>query len=121
MVSDVIAVLDDDRSVCRALVGLVRSLGHDARGYYSAEDFIASARRDETACMITDIQLARMSGIDLVRYNISRGAYIPVIFITARDDPQIEDRARSLDPIGFLRKPIEPGKLGECLDKALGR
>jgi len=115
-----ISIVDDDASMREALVGLVRSLGFDGRGFASAEDFLASGDLELFACAITDIQMPGMSGFDLKReLNIRHGA-LPVIMITARAEPGLEERALSSGATCFLRKPFEAETLLNCLENALG-
>ncbi|GLR83589.1 response regulator transcription factor [Bradyrhizobium iriomotense] len=115
-----ISIVDDDASMREALIGLVRSLGFDGRGFASAEDFLASHELGLFACAITDIQMPGMSGFDLKQELDIRHAALPVIMITARAEPGLEERAMSCGATCFLRKPLEAKTLLDCLERVLG-
>lgn len=114
-----IAVLDDDDSMCSAIVALVRSSGNDARGFASAEDFLASGPVQRFSCIITDIQMPGMTGIELKQHLAASQSSVPVIMITARHDPGLEQRAMASGAVCFLEKPFEADVLLECLERAL--
>jgi FixJ family two-component response regulator len=114
-----ISIVDDDPSMLEALVGLVRSLGYDARGFVSAEDFLASIDLGQFACAITDIQMPGMNGFELKRELSMRHSSLPVIMITARAEPDIEEKAMSSGATCFLRKPFEAQTLVSCLQRVL--
>lgn len=114
-----IAIVDDDPSMRMAIMRLVRSLGHEARGFASAEDFLQSADLGDAACVITDIQMPGMSGIELQRHLAVHRTGLPVILITARTEADLEARARASGAFCFLRKPFAADALIVCLDKAL--
>jgi FixJ family two-component response regulator len=112
-----VAIIDDDESLRLALVGLVRSEGLDAKGFPSAEDFLGSGAA--VACVITDIQMPGMSGIDLKEALAARQCSVPVIMITARSEPGLEERARASGAACYLKKPFEASELLGCIAKAL--
>jgi FixJ family two-component response regulator len=114
-----ISIVDDDASMRDALVGLLRSLGYDARGFASGEDFLACNDLEQFACVITDIQMPGMSGFELKRRLDGRHDSPPVIMITARSDPGLKEKAMSSGAWCFLRKPFETEALVDCLEKAL--
>lgn len=113
-----ISIVDDDTSMRDALVGLVRSLGYDVRGFASAEDFLAYGDLGRFSCTITDIQMPGMSGFELKR-RLDEHHIMPVIMITARSDPGLKEKAVSLGVMCFLRKPFETEELVDCLERAL--
>jgi FixJ family two-component response regulator len=115
----VISIVDDDASVREAMFGLVRSLGFDAATFSSAEDFLQSDQLESTLCLITDVQMPGLSGVELQNHLISRGSPIPIIFVTAFPEERIEARVRQAGAIGFLSKPFDDETLIECLDRAL--
>ncbi|MGE0423620.1 MAG: response regulator transcription factor [Reyranellaceae bacterium] len=119
--ADQVAIIDDDESLRLALVGLVRSLGLDGRSYASAEDFLRSGEAKRFAVVVTDIQMPGMSGIELKQHLTSRQCTLPVIMITARPDPSLEDKAMAAGAAAFLRKPFEAKTLIGLLESALGR
>lgn len=114
----VIAIVEDDESLRRALVGLLRSMAHEARGFGSAEAFLASGD-GPSACVITDVQLPGMSGIELTRSLRRRGDPVPVIMITAQDIDELAPQVRDAGTLCLLRKPFEMQDLLDCLDRAL--
>jgi len=117
----VISIVDDDPSVREAMLGLVRSLGFEAVTFPSAEDFLQSEQIDGTTCLITDLQMPGLSGIELQSQLISRGNSVPIIFVTASPERGIEAQVRSAGAVGFLNKPFDDRMLIECLDQALRR
>jgi FixJ family two-component response regulator len=119
--ADQVAIIDDDESLRLALVGLVRSLGLDGRGFASAEAFLESGEAKSFAVVVTDIQMPGMSGIELKQHLAGRHCTLPVIMITARPDPSLEEKAMAAGAVAFLRKPFEANVLIGLLEKALGR
>jgi FixJ family two-component response regulator len=115
----VISIVDDDPSVREAMLGLVRSLGFDAVTFSSAEDFLQSDQFDETACLITDVQMPGLSGVELQSHLTSRGSPVPIIFVTASPERKIEAQVRSAGAVAFLNKPFQDEALIECLARAL--
>jgi FixJ family two-component response regulator len=114
-----ISIIDDDQSVRTALVRLIRSLGYGARGFSSAEEFVDSGVLQNCSCVITDIQMPGMSGIELAALLSGRQSAVPVIVITALTDAGLEAGALSSGAICFFRKPIDTNALLECLNRAL--
>lgn len=114
-----IAVIDDDESLRLALRGLIRSYGFTVSDHGSAEDFLGSPYVQDTACVVTDIQMPGMSGIDLKQHLSSIKVKVPVIMITARDEAQLLDRARASGAHCLLRKPFEANELLSCIESAL--
>jgi FixJ family two-component response regulator len=115
----VISIVDDDESVREATKSLVRSLGYNAVTFCSAEDFLDSAQVSTTACLITDVQMPGLSGVELQQRLIADGRGIPVIFVTAFPDERLQRQLRKAGAIGYLRKPFNEGRLIECVDAAL--
>jgi FixJ family two-component response regulator len=114
-----IAIVDDDDSMRDALVALFRSLSYDARGFGSAEEFLACSDLERFDCAITDIQMPGMNGFELKRRLDERLGTLPVIMITARPEPGLEEKAISSGAVSFLRKPFETQTLVDCLERAL--
>ncbi len=114
-----IAVIDDDLSLCNALVGLVRSLGYRAAGYGSAEAFLAAGTAGEAAAIVMDIQMPGLSGLELKQRLVQDGCTAPVIMITARTEQGLFDRAFASGALCVLQKPFEAEALIACLQKAL--
>jgi FixJ family two-component response regulator len=115
----VISIIDDDASVREATARLIRSLGHRAAVFSSAEEFLQSDRVRDSACLITDLQLSGMSGAGLQDRLIADGYQTPIIFMTAYFDEKIRARVIRAGAFGFLRKPFADDSLIESLDKAL--
>jgi FixJ family two-component response regulator len=116
-----ISIVDDDESIREATKGLVRSLGYEAATFSSAEEFLQSDSVDSTSCLIADVQMPGLSGIDLQRWLIARGTRMPTIFITAYPEESSRARAMKAGAAGFLAKPFSEESLVRCLDSALGR
>jgi FixJ family two-component response regulator len=115
----IVAIIDDDPSMLRGLVGLVRSAGHRAEGFASAEAFLARGSVERFACVITDIQMPGMSGIDLKKHLAAHGLSTPVILITARNDKTLKEWALADGAVCLLHKPFKPDALIGCLQRAL--
>jgi FixJ family two-component response regulator len=115
-----IAVIEDDQSFRPALVESLLSFGYDVHDFASAEDFINSDRPVRYGCIVTDVHLTGLSGIDLKMFLASWGIDVPVIMITARSDPGLEGKAVTSGAMCLLSKPFETSALIECLEKALG-
>jgi FixJ family two-component response regulator len=116
-----ISVVDDHSLIRTAIEDLVRSLGFSVRTFASAESFLHSSSIAETGCLILDVQMPKMSGVDLQDQLSKNGFDIPIIFITAYHDEAIKTRALNAGAIGFLQKPLELRRLADCLHAALGR
>jgi FixJ family two-component response regulator len=114
-----IAIVEDDASVCEALQGLLEAFGFAAEVFSSAEEFLRSVRLNDTACLITDVRLPGMSGLQLQdRLSVS-GSRIPIIVITAF--PGDDRRALAAGAICFLQKPVIKEDLLTCIRLALDR
>jgi FixJ family two-component response regulator len=115
----VIAVVDDDGSVRAATCNLVRSLGYIVHAFASAEEFLRSPHLNETSCVIADVQMPAMSGLELQSYLISKGYGLPFIFITAFSVETARVSAMKAGAVAFLIKPFAGEALIDCLDAAL--
>jgi FixJ family two-component response regulator len=100
---------------------MLGSLGHCVSDFASAEQFIAANGAGSYDCIITDIHMPGMSGIDLKRRLSARDCKVPVIMITARAEPELEARAEASGAFCLLRKPFEAGALIACLEQAANR
>ena len=114
-----IAVIDDDEPFRTALVESLYSVGYRARGFASAEEFFAASGESSCDCVITDVHMPGMSGLDLQRLLVARDRRVPVIMITARGDPGLEARAAASGAVCLLRKPFGADALIVYLEKAL--
>jgi FixJ family two-component response regulator len=117
----VISIIDDDASVRAATDNLLRSLGYTVHAFVSAEEFLRSAHFNDTSCVIADVQMPGMSGVDLQARLITQGHRVPFIFITAFPEKTIRSRALKAGAICFLTKPFDRITLIKCLDTALER
>jgi FixJ family two-component response regulator len=116
-----VVIVDDDDSVRGTLKELLRAAGFTSRTFESAEDFLRSGHQQETACLITDIRMPGMSGLDLqARLNAER-CRIPTIFITAHGDEDMRFQALRAGAVEFLPKPFDDEVLIESVRAALER
>jgi FixJ family two-component response regulator len=116
-----VAIVDDDDSVRCTLQELLRSAGFSSRAFDSAEAFLGSGHQQETACLITDIRMPGMSGLELQAKLNSERCRIPTIFITAHGDEEMRFQALRAGAVEFLPKPFDDEVLIESVRAALGR
>ena len=114
-----ISVIDDDRSVRLATNNLLTSRGYTVNIFRSADEFLQSAELKTTSCVIADVQMSVMGGLDLLATMRIRGYDVPFIFITAFPDEGVRTRALTAGAICFLAKPFAAPALIMCLDTAL--
>ena len=119
MKKQLVSVVEDDRFFRESMGRLMRSLGYTVEAFPSAADFLASPRLNETACLIADVHMPMMTGIELHRHLIEAGRAIPTILVTAY--PNDVDRSRALNEgvVCYLRKPVDEQRLSRCLRAAL--
>ena len=115
----VISIVDDDASVRVATNRLVRSLGYIAHTFASAEEFLASSQANDTSCMIADVQMPGMSGIELQSHLLAQGRRLPIIFITAFPEESARTKALNAGAVCFLTKPFDGPTLVRHLDAVL--
>ena len=115
----IVAIVDDDESVRRALEGLLKAVGLRALGFPSAEEFLNSGQQHNTACLVTDIRMPGMSGLDLQARLNSQNVKIPTIFITAHGDANMRMQALRAGAVEFLAKPFNDDVLLEHVRAAL--
>ena len=115
----VIAVVDDDTAVRTGIDSLIRSLGWRACLFASAMAFLDSDCLNQADCLITDVQMPQMSGLQLHEQLTARGFTIPTLFITAFPEDSIRRRAMTGSAVGFLAKPFSAQALIDCLESAL--
>jgi len=115
-----VSVIDDDESVRESLPDLLAELGFEARAFSSAQEFLASDCVNRSRCLILDIAMPGMNGLDLQRELRLRGQNIPIIFITAQADAGLRARAFEGGAAGFLLKPFSDTALLESVEDALG-
>ena len=119
MKKQLVCVVEDDRYFRESMGRLMRSLGYTIEAFPSAADFLASPYLAKTACLIADVNMPVMTGIELHRHLVAGGRAIPTILVTAY--PNDADRERLLNDgvVGYLRKPVDERRLIPCLRAAL--
>jgi FixJ family two-component response regulator len=115
-----ITVIDDDASYRTAVDGLLRAYGYTVNTFASAAEFLGSPQIDETCCVIADVQMPAMSGIELQSLLRKQGRSVPFIFITAFPEEPVRVRALGDGAICFLAKPFDSPTLIRCVEAALG-
>jgi FixJ family two-component response regulator len=117
--SPIIAIVDDDPSVRTAMKSLMMSLGYRAQTFASAQAFLQSPRMGDTACLISDVQMPGMGGLEMQSALIGLGHHVPIIFITAFSDDAARERALKAGAVCVLQKPFDGDSLIRCLEAAL--
>ncbi|HVN20461.1 MAG TPA: response regulator [Dongiaceae bacterium] len=112
-----VAVIDDDQSICRSFGRLLRAAGLQPVTYDSAESFLADTRHPQFGCLVLDIQLGEISGIELAQRLSAAGERTPIIFITAHDDPDARSKADALGCSAFFRKTDSGKEVLETIRK----
>ena len=114
-------MIDDDPSVVEGLVSLMESVGYKAAGFGSAEAFLSSGYRGRTACLILDVRMPGMGGLELQRRLAGQGDHTPIIFITAHGGEGVSAQALRGGAVAFLSKPFRQEPLLEAVQSALAR
>ncbi len=114
-----ITIIDDDEFVREAVERLIRSLGYDAETFASAEDYLNQSNVADTQCLITDVHMSGLTGVELQTHLIAAGYRIPIIFMSGYSEDAARATAIRNGAVGFLNKPIRVADLIECLNKAL--
>ena len=114
-----ISIVDDDDSLRNALDDLVRSAGYRTQGFPSAEAFLSSSHARDTACLILDVRMPGMNGLDLQREIVAAKWQIPIIFITSHADDDARARALAAGAVGFLYKPFRDDELLNAMEAVL--
>lgn len=114
-----ISIIDDDASVRAATNNLLSSHGYMVQTFASAEEFLQSARLNDSSCVIADVQMSAMSGLDLLTHMRTQGYNAPFIFITAFPEESVRARALKAGAICFLTKPFAGPALINCVETAL--
>jgi len=116
-----VAIVDDDASVRKSTCRLIQSFGYRAEAFASGSEFLASPVAARTACLVLDVRMPDMDGLEVQRQLTARDLHVPVVFISGRASDDEERRARAAGAIDFLRKPLAAATLREVLQKALSR
>ena len=114
-----VSIVDDDSSVCEGLVDLLSSMGFAAEAFHRADEFLKSDRADKTSCLIADVHMPAMTGLELHRRLIEAGYAIPTILVTAHPDEDVRARALKDGVVCYLRKPVDQEHLLRCVRAAL--
>jgi FixJ family two-component response regulator len=114
-----IAIVDDDQPYRESMRKLMMLLGYAVEAFPSAADFLASRVMPETACLVTDVNMPGMTGVELHRYLVDAGYAIPTILITAYPDKVVRDQALKDGVVCYLGKPVDDDSLARCLRSAL--
>ena len=116
-----VAIVDDDESIRNATRDLLRAAGFSTATFEDAESFLGSASRAGTACVVADIRMPGMSGVDLYQALVASGERIPTVIITAHPQDVAQSRAREAGITCYLSKPFAPDDLLECVREALAK
>jgi FixJ family two-component response regulator len=114
-----VSVVDDDESIRSSVGALIRSLGYTAHAFPSAEDFLNSAAAEATDCVVADIQMPGMSGIELQQALLTRGSRLPIIFITAFPQDRFRQQVLAAGAVCLLGKPCDGDELVRYIESAL--
>lgn len=114
-----ICIVDDDQPYRESMQKLIMFLGYTVEAFPSAADFLASPVLPETACLISDVSMPGMTGVELHRYLVGAGHAIPTILVTAYPDEVVRDQALNDGVVCYLSKPVDEDYLEQCLRSAL--
>jgi FixJ family two-component response regulator len=114
-----ISVVDDDLSVREATTSLLEAHGYTTAAFASAEEFLQSELLDDTSCLVSDVRMAGLSGVELLRHLRDKGRRIPTIFMTAYPEEHLRAAAMQSGALGFLTKPVSEERLISYLEGAL--
>jgi FixJ family two-component response regulator len=114
-----ISIVEDDDFFLDSMIRLLRSLGYTVAAFPSVASFLASCSLDETACLITDINMPSMTGWELYARLVELGHKIPTILVTAYPNEAARSRALKDGIVGYLRKPFDDNHLADCVQKAI--
>jgi FixJ family two-component response regulator len=114
-----ISIVDDDESVREAIESLMKSVGYIAKVFSSAGDFLRSGQLDDTGCLILDVQMPGMTGLELQDHLVASKSRIPIIFISAHSDAEARARALGAGAVGFLQKPFSEDALLNAINSSL--
>jgi len=114
-----VAIVDDDASVRQSTDRLIRSFGYRTQVFGSGQEFLSSAASESAACVLLDVRMPGMDGLDVQRSLTERGARIPIVFLTGRASDEEERRARSAGAVQFLRKPASQERLRAAIESVV--
>jgi FixJ family two-component response regulator len=114
-----IYIVDDDKSVLKAMKRLIRSMDMDVKTFASGQEFLDSGFKDQNACLIADIKMPAMGGMELQKKVVAKGSKMPVIFITAFDSKNLRSQAKEAGAAGYFQKPVDGQALLDLIQWAL--
>ena len=117
----VVFVIDDDESVCRSLRRLMKSVGRNVRTFTSARDFLSQGCQNVSGCLILDVTMPEMNGLELQKMLVDSGSRMPIIFMSAHEDISTREQGLGAGALAFLKKPFEDQALIENINLALSR
>ncbi len=117
----IIAIVDDDEPLRQALGSVMKAAGLSARTFASAEEFLACDDCDDTACLILDVRLPGMSGIELQKQLSKTNSRLPIVFVTAHGDASLRDSLMRAGAVAFLYKPVRSDALLKEIHRALAQ
>jgi two-component system response regulator FixJ len=117
----VVSIVDDDESVRRSVRNLLLSAGFRAAVFESAEAFLQSAQRASSGCLVVDLRMPGMDGLDLLAHLRQAGECVPAVILTAHGDDDARERGRQTGAVAFLDKPFRCAELIEAVESALLR
>jgi len=115
----IVSIVDDDESIRDSVSALVRSLGYTPYAYPSAEDFLNSGAAESADCLVADIQMPGMTGIELQQALVTKGSRLPIIFITAVPDDHVTQKVLAAGAVCLLKKPCDGDVLVNCIESVL--
>jgi two-component system, LuxR family, response regulator FixJ len=115
----VVFVIDDDESICRSLRRLIQSAGFHVRTFTSGNDFLNQGCQKMTGCILLDVRMPEIDGLELQKRLNDSGCKMPIIFMSAHQDMEIREKAIQAGAISFLQKPFEDQLLVETINMAL--
>ncbi len=117
----VISIVDDDQSIRKATTRLIESVGLNVRTFGSAEEFLAAGHIEESGCLILEVRLPGLSGLELQQHLVAANCRIPIIFITAHNDHEVRARALAAGALDFLQKPFSDTALIQAIDSLVSK
>jgi len=115
----VVSIVDDDASLRRSVRNLLLSVGFRVETFASAEEFLRSAQRDNTGCLVLDLRMTGMNGLDLLRHVAATGSRVPVVILTAHGEEEARQQALEAGAVAFLRKPFQGDALLDAVQTAM--
>jgi FixJ family two-component response regulator len=115
-----VVIIDDDASIRRSVSNLLGSVGFDVETFVSAEAFLESAHRERAGCLVIDLRMPGMSGLDLLRHMAATGSPVPAIVLTAHGNDEARHECLEAGAFAFLEKPFRSATLLDAVRRALG-